>query len=323
MGRPREREKVAWQVARCDRENLGGGGGHGALVVAVQGRPQPLDRRVLRASPLGLQRREARRHGRPDVVEVSRERRRASVPERPRDPVQADPVARQRVGLLSRRELHAVLDATEQQVRVGQVPLLALGHVAARAQAAKRVDGVRDTHARLGAAPDELQALGEELDLADPAWTDLRVLVGPRARLGARPREERRHLVREARIDGAAPHEGGQRVEETLAEGDVAGDRPGADQRRALPGSTPGLVVTLGGDEGVDERTARPLRTQAEVDAPDDAVVGSLVQGRDETLRDGQRVKYSCSDRLASGAPAAPTASPDGRSDPTRPSSVS
>src|SRR5207249_9272090 len=73
------------------------------------------------------------------------------------------------------RELHAVLDPTQQRVAVGDGARLAIRHVAARAQLPQRVQRVRRAHRRILSAPDELQRLHEELRLADTARTELEI----------------------------------------------------------------------------------------------------------------------------------------------------
>ena len=71
---------------------------------------------------------------------------------------------------------------------------------------------------------------------------------------------------------------------------EIAGDGPRAQERRALPRPTPRLVVALGRGERVDERTARSLGAEAQIDAPDEAVVGDLLERRGEALRDAREV---------------------------------
>ena len=194
-------------------------------------------------------------------------------------------IARHAVGLLARRELDAMLEAPEHEIRVREVPLFAFGHEAVCPQAPERVDRVRTANAGL-AAPYELEALREEFDLADPAPADLQVVVDAGPCLGPRAMEHPGQLVDDAGVDRAPPHEWRERAEETRAEVRVSGDGARPDEGRALPASPPRLVVAFRCRERVDQRPTRSLGTQAQVDAPHDAVVGRFVERRDEPLRD-------------------------------------
>ncbi len=291
MRRPGESEQVPRQVGgRGGPEALGRGRRDRGLVLRVEGGPQAVERRLGRAG-LGLpERRESRRDPRAHPVHLAKERIGSVVSQRSRDALDHRGIARDAVRLLARRELHAVLQPAQEEVRVGELALLALGDEAARAEAPQRLDGVGSSHARLEASPDKLQALREELHLADPALADLEVVVRADPRLGPGPTEHRAHLVDDARVDRAAPDERRQRGEQLFTEGVVSGDGPRAHERRPLPGPAPGLVVTLGGGQRVDERPARPFGAQPEVDAPYDAVLGRLVQRRDHPLRDPREV---------------------------------
>ena len=224
------------------------------------------------------ERREAGRDARAHAAELATKRRRVLVAERAPDARRGLWVLGHRVRLQARRELHAVLKPSQKEVRVRQLRRLALAHEAAHAQAAKGIERVRRPDARVAPPPDELQRLGEELDLADAAGPDLEVPRRRVARLGARAREHGRELAGHARIDGAPPDERRERLEQLGPEREVSRDRPRAQQRRALPRAPPRLVVALGRRQRVDERPARSLRPQAQVDAPDDAVARRIVE---------------------------------------------
>ena len=116
------------------------------------------------------------------------------------------------------------------------------------------------------------------------------ILVHAQPGLCPRAREHRAHLVDDAGVDGAAPDEWRERAEEPLAERRVPGDGARADQRGALPGPAPRLVVALRGRQRVHQRPARALGPEPQVHAPGDAVVGRLVEGGDEPLRDPREV---------------------------------
>ena len=190
MRRPGEGEQVPGQVRRRrGTEALGRRRGDRDLVLGVERRPEAVEGR-LRGARLGLaERGEPRRDARSDAVDLAQERIGPFVAQRARDALHHRGVARHAVGLLAGRELDAVLEAAEKEVRVRQLPLLALGDEAARPQATQRLDGVGAADARLAPAPDELEALREELDLADPARADLQVVLHAEPRLRAGPRQ--------------------------------------------------------------------------------------------------------------------------------------
>src|SRR5262245_38589389 len=66
------------------------------------------------------------------------------------------------------------------------------------------------------------------------------------------------------------------------------GSRP--QERSPLPGTSPGLVVALGRSERVDEWSARPFGPESKVDAPAHAVVGDVLERRDEALCDAREM---------------------------------
>jgi hypothetical protein len=107
------------------------------------------------------------------------------------------------------------------------------------------------------------------------------------------------HLCCDRRIDGAAKHEGPEDVEDVVSERDVPCDRLRAQQRPALPGSAPRLVVALCAREGVHERSPRPLGSKAKVDPETEAVLRDLADRVDgaahhpaQELVDAQRVGH-------------------------------
>ena len=201
-------------------------------------------------------------------------------------------VARQRVRLQPRRELDAVLEPAQKEVRVGELALLALGDEAARPQAPQRLQRVR---ARGRAAPALPTRAGGSARRTPPRGCRLRRSSGPGPRR-APPRPARGRASRPSRRrrvgSTARRHTNGARARRAAASpnAQVAGDGPRPDERRALPGAAPRLVVALGGRQRVHERPARPLGPQAQVDAPDDAVVRRLVERGHEALRDPREV---------------------------------
>ena len=287
--RSREREQVPRQIRERRRaERLDRRSRNRHLVLCVEGRPEALECRLL--GPSLTERSEARCHDCANLRKGPQHRVRPVVPERPGDALGPPPVAGDSVRLLARSELDAMLDATKKEVRVRELTLLPLGDEAAGTKSSKRVDRVRAAHARVAPTPHELQALREELDLADPPPSDLQIFIGAEPRLGPRSSQHGCHLVCDPRVDRAPPHERRERVQQTLAELDVSRDGAGPDERGALPGPTPRLVVTLGCRQGVDERPARSLRPKPQVHPPYASVLGRLIERRDEALGDTREV---------------------------------
>ena len=150
---------------------------------------------------------------------------------------------------------------------------------------------------------DELVDLDEELDLADAAAAALEVEARAE-RLALRimvadPAADRADLADRAEIERAPPDERVDRLEEIAAERRIAGDLPGADEGRALPGQSRGFVI---GDGRIDRQRDRGhfgRGAKAQVDAEGIALLGALLQDLDDALADAQRRLLGLLARLA------------------------
>ena len=81
--------------------------------------------------------------------------------------------------------LQPVLDAAQEAVGGAQFARGTARHVAGAHQHAQRAQRGRHAQRRIAAAPDELQRLRQELDLADAAFAQLHVVAGDaRQRVG-------------------------------------------------------------------------------------------------------------------------------------------
>ena len=135
--------------------------------------------------------------------------------------------------------LHAMLDRTQQPVRLGELAAAwSSGDLpTARAPELHRASPRRGP--RIAAAVDHLLDLHEEFDLADSAAASFQVEAGAHLRsLGEMVADSRGylpHFVDYAEVERAAPHERLDRVEEPLAERDVARGGTSADESRTLP----------------------------------------------------------------------------------------
>ena len=120
---------------------------------------------------------------------------------------------------------------------------------------------------------EELQRHGEELHLPDAPRPELHVLgpgVAPEVDLALQPAER----LHRGQVERAPPDEGSEGAEQLLAERHVPGHGAGLDQRRALPGAALLLVVLEHRRQGDDCRTGAPARTEVEVDAVAEPVLG-------------------------------------------------
>ena len=146
--------------------------------------------------------------------------------------------------------LQQVLGAAQQRVVPGQRPRLAVGQQAGIRQTLDGGGGVAAQHLRIVAGIGELQALDQKLDVAYPAAAVLDVDAAPQAGDPGRRRRQRdmsvahpADRVRHLGMAKAAPHDRLQAVDQPLAELDVAGHRPAAQQRLHLPQAGAALVV--------------------------------------------------------------------------------
>src|SRR4051794_31316237 len=85
--------------------------------------------------------------------------------------------ARELVRLDPGRELDAMLEPPQEQIRRLDLTTLAIGDEAARAKSTKRSERIRIANAGLTATPDELEGLNEELRFANAANAELQVAL--------------------------------------------------------------------------------------------------------------------------------------------------
>ena len=141
------------------------------------------------------------------------------------------------------------------------------------------------------AAAHELKRLHDELDLADPAGTELDVLGHVLARDFLR--DQRLHLpqrVEHAVVEVAAVDERREDQIEYVDRELVPRDQPRFDVRVALPIAPVLHEIRLERRHADDERPARAERPQARVDAVDEAVAGVLIEQLDQQLGEPQVV---------------------------------
>src|SRR3546814_585193 len=129
------------------------------------------------------------------------------------------------------------------------------------------------------ATVDQLQRLGEELDLADPARPALDVVGQILARdLRGDRRLHRAQAVERAEVEVAAVDEGPQRDQEIFALGDVTGHRARLLPGVALPVAALALEILLHRRERQCHPPGVAERPQAQVDAVAESVGRYLVE---------------------------------------------
>jgi hypothetical protein len=202
----------------------------------------------------------------------------------------------QHVGLTIGHHLEPVFDRAQEAIRGGQFGGGAGRQVASANQEPQGHKGACLAQGGVSAAPDELQGLDQELDLADAALAELHVVAGDDGHL-RRGAGERGFLVLvDAALHGVdvghggeiqvpAPDEGADRLEEGGAHREVAGDGTGLEHGRAFPVLAHAFVVGDGGVQVDAGRRGGWVRAQAQIGPKHVAVdVAGLHQG-DEAAR--------------------------------------
>ncbi len=156
------------------------------------------------------------------------------------EPPQRPVVLGQHVGPAQLPQLHPVLERAQEPVgAVERGPVLpsdvpALGEVGQRGQRGGRPHGL------VGATVHQLQQLYGELDVAQAARAELDLPLGVRGGdVRDHPAAHRLHVGDEAVALRGRPHHRRDAGAELLAQGEVAGDRTGLEQRLELPGLRP------------------------------------------------------------------------------------
>ncbi len=196
--------------------------------------------------------------------------------------------------------LQPMLDAAEEAIGGGQFARRVARHVAGAHQQPQRAQRGRDAQVGIAAAPDELQGLRQELDLADAAFAELDVVAGDaRHRVGAsvsapplcssirrfiawmsataaksRPRRQTKGRIASR---NAAP------------ERQIAGHRARLDHRGALPVLAHAFVVGDGGGQRDGGRRHGGIGAQAQVGAEHVAVGVARLHQRHQAARDAGR----------------------------------
>ena len=206
-----------------------------------------------------------------------------------REPRQPGSVGGKRVRLRVVDHLQAVLDPAQEAVGGGEFGRGLGADASGLRQRRERIASFRLAQRGKASAPDQLLRLREEFDLADAAAADLDVVSGDRdaraAAMGVDLTLDRMDVLDGGKIQMLAPQERPQLREKGGAGGDVAGDRPRLDQRRALPILPGALVIGERGDDRQRGRRRAGIGAQPEVAAEDIAVRGALLDQPHQLLR--------------------------------------
>jgi hypothetical protein len=198
-----------------------------------------------------------------------------------------------RVGLRVVEVLQAMLDAAQEVVGRGQLAHRFGGKEAIVGQQLQHLQGRLDLQRRIAAAADQLEHLGNELDFADAAGTELDVvgLVLLRHFL-ADLRVQLAHGVDGAEVEVLAKDEGAADGLQFVpartpagagaVAGAVASERPRLDPGIAFPLAALGVEVVLQHVEGADQRAGIAVGPQPHVDAKHLAVFRDVGDGVDQ-----------------------------------------
>ena len=205
-----------------------------------------------------------------------------------RDVVLRRRIRRQLLCLLICQRLDAVLGVPQEAVSQAQAQRFGLIDVAETLERLEHRQQLRLLQLRLAPAPDHLQHLHAELDVADAAGAELHVI-----RIVPFLDDARLHLAQ--RLDGAEVEvtpvgERLQPPQHLFARKQVARAGAGFDERVALPVAALGFEVGLERIEVHHQRPAVAVRPEAQVDAKNKAVHGGRVQRVDQHLRRAHEV---------------------------------
>jgi len=151
-------------------------------------------------------------------------------------------------------------------------------------QQGQRLAGRRDAQRRLAPAPDELQRLGDELDLANAAAAQLDVVPLDRNRvaaaMGGDLALDRMDILDRREVEMPAPYERPDAGEELLCGLAIAGDRARLDHRRALPVLPDAAVIALRDRHRHRQRRDAGIGPESQIGPQHVAIGGAFLQHR-------------------------------------------
>ena len=189
-----------------------------------------------------------------------------------------------------------MFDGAQKPVTVGELRCLPGPQHSLFRQRPQRVQRPARAHLRYTPAVQQLQELGDELDVADAAKTRLYVAEGLVAVVCALLDPAFLLFQRVNLLDGQvlAVDPPLKVLQQFLAQLKVAGAGARLDQRLALPGRAEAEVVLQGRFQAAGQAAALTLRPQARIDAKDVSVLGALVEQGYQRLGQPRRVLLTC-----------------------------
>ncbi len=174
------------------------------------------------------------------------------------------------VGLMIADHLDAMFQRAQGSIGLGQFGGHLEVHVARGGQGVQRVDRAGAAQTRVATAQDQLLGLDVEFDLADPAMAQFQVrALGLHALIDLVHMDlalDRVDVGYGGEVQVAAPDEGLQLSQESLARSDIAGRHPGFDMGRPLPVLADALIIVHGGGDRRRHRGRRWIGPQPQID---------------------------------------------------------
>ena len=175
-----------------------------------------------------------------------------------------------RMRLLVADHLQAVLDRAQAVVTFAERPRVFLADPAGGSQRIQCRPRASRSEGGVASTVDQLMGLGEELDLADAAATQLQIVAGLRnagtAVLIANAVGQPADFIDRTEIKASAPHEGPDMVKKLFAGCNVASTGPRANESRPLPRQCRAFVMGDGGVQRNGKRAHFRCGAQAQID---------------------------------------------------------
>ena len=167
-------------------------------------------------------------------------------------------------------QLQQMLHPAQEPVGGGQVGCLVAANVAAAGQRGERREGGGAAQALVGAPVHQLQQLHRELDIAQPARTELELASClPTRHRVLDAAAHRLHILDKIVALRRLPHQWRHHLDIPGTELEVARDGPGLQQCLELPRLRPTFVVGAVAGERPHQGAASPLRAQVRVHLPE------------------------------------------------------
>ena len=209
------------------------------------------------------------------------------------------------VRLPVRHHLQPVLDLPQEAVSRGQFGRGLRGDQPGAGQQPQGSESLRRAERRIAPAPDKLEGLRHELDLADAAFAQLDVVAGdashwiaPDGQGGAPvlvdPAFHGVNVGHRREIQAAPPDERPDRLQEPPAQRQIAGHGARLDHRRAFPIQAHGFVVGDGRADRHRRRSRRRVRAQPQIGAEDVAAGVAGLHQRDQIARQAHHEPSQC-----------------------------